>query len=77
MCTLTKLSLGLIAAFAYSTALVQPVLAHDLELVVQAKGGGKGKPKKEKPSDKNHTTSRRVTWRIGCIYRSGRIEKRR
>ncbi len=37
MRTLTKFSLGLIAVFAYSTALVQPVLAHDLELVVQAK----------------------------------------
>ncbi len=47
MRTLTKLSLGLIAAFAYSTALVQPVLAHDLDLVVQAKGGKPGKPPKD------------------------------
>ena len=44
MPTLSRLPLGLIAAIVASTALVQPVLAHDLDLVVQARGGAPGKP---------------------------------
>ena len=44
MPTLSRLPLGLIAAIVASTALVQPVLAHDLDLVVQARGGATGKP---------------------------------
>ena len=59
---LTKFSLGLIAAFAYSTALVQPVLAHDLDLVLQARGGnpgadgGRGGGNKDDESDGSGST---------------------
>ncbi len=38
MHTLTKLSFGLLATTVGLIALVQPVLAHDLELFVQAPG---------------------------------------
>lgn len=62
------ISLGLHAAIAASLAMVQPVMADGFDLIVQAPGGGKGKPGGGGDSDEETgATGTLQTWMNGEI----------